>query len=91
MYPRYSIPQGRNNMYVNPQFLKNQNEERFVASGGFIAPLLLGGIAGYAIGNPNGLAGGGNYRPNYPYNYYYNNFYYPPYYPYYPPYNNTWR
>lgn len=60
----------------------NYNDERF--AGGFVAPLLLGGVAGYAIGNAN--------RPNYYYpqpyyyypylqypTYYSNNYYYNPY------------
>lgn len=63
----------------------NQNNERF--AGGFVAPLLLGGVAGYAIGNTN--------RPNYyypqPYQpYYYYPYPYPTYYSnnyYYNPYN----
>ncbi|MBE6147713.1 MAG: hypothetical protein E7168_05235 [Firmicutes bacterium] len=62
-------------MYRNQQYINNN--DRFFG-GGFIAPLLLGGVAGYALGNN---------RPNYyypqPYYYpntYYNNFNYYPYY-----------
>lgn len=61
----------------------NQNQDRFV--GGFFGPLLLGGIAGYAIGNqqPNHSYGPVFYQPPYYQTYYpntyYNNFYYYPY------------
>lgn len=88
MYPyNYNIPQNRKNMYraygsgnyINP----NMSDDRFIA-GGFIAPLLLGGVAGYAIGQNNN----NNNRPMYyyPQPYYYypanfsNNYYYSPYY-----------
>ena len=74
----YNIPQYRTNMYK--QNMHNTNDQRFV--GGFFAPLLLGGVAGYAIGANN--------RPNYYYpqpyyyypypTYYNNNYYYNPYY-----------
>ncbi len=81
MYPyNYNIPQFNRNMYRGV----NNNDQRFIG-GGFIAPLLLGGVAGYAIGNNN--------RPNYypapyyyqqpyyyPYNYSNNYYYYNPYY-----------
>ena len=84
MYPyNYNIPQYPKNMYRQYRGNKfvNSNDERFFA-GGFIAPLLLGGVAGYAIGQNN--------RPNYyyyPQPYYYpvypvtysNNYYYPNY------------
>ena len=83
MYTYNGIPQYSQNMYSNnatyrpinsnPKYI-NQNSDRFVG-GGFIAPLLLGGVAGYAIGNN---------RPNYypapypqPKPIYYNNYYYP--------------
>ncbi len=61
--------------YPNPYYY-NQNNERF--AGGIIAPLLLGGVAGYAIGQNNN-----NGRPMlfYPYA---NPYYYPMYPPYYP-------
>lgn len=75
MYPyNYNMRNLNTNMYRS-----NQNNDRFLA-GGFVAPLLLGGVAGYAIGTNN--------RPNYyyPQPYYYypvsysNNYYYPYYY-----------
>ena len=70
----YNIPQMNRNMYRG----RNYQDQRFVG-GGFLAPLLLGGVAGYAIGYN---------RPNYyqppmmyyqqPYpTYYSNNYYYP--------------
>lgn len=71
----YNIPQYQRNMYQ----MRNNNDQRFIG-GGLFAPLLLGGIAGYAIGNnrPN------YYYPQpyyYPYpTYYNNNYYYNPYY-----------
>lgn len=70
----YNIPQYQRNMYHRGV---NNNDQRFI--GGFFGPLLLGGIAGYAIGNnrPN------YYYPQpyyYPYPTYYNNYYYNPYY-----------
>lgn len=70
----YNIPQFRQNMYQH----RNNNDQRFIG-GGFVGPLLLGGIAGYAIGNNRP-----NYyypRPYYPYpTYYSNNYFYNPYY-----------
>ncbi len=78
MYPRYNMVQNRPNMYQTRQF--RGEDDRFFG-GGIIAPLLLGGLAGYAIGRPN------DYYP--PYNNFYNNFYYQPYQPYpFYPYNN---
>ncbi len=81
MYPyNYNIPQYNRNMYRGV----NNNDQRFIG-GGFIAPLLLGGVAGYAIGNNNRP----NYYPTpyyyqqpyyYPYNYSNNYYYYNPYY-----------
>lgn len=75
MYPyNYNIPQMNRNMYQR----SNNNDQRFIG-GGLFGPLLLGGIAGYAIGNnrPN------YYYPQpyyYPYpTYYSNNYYYNPY------------
>ena len=66
----------QNNYRMRPQ-TPTTNDDRFIG-GGFVAPLLLGGIAGYAIGNnrPN------YYYPPQPYYYpnlYYNNFYKYPY------------
>ena len=69
-YPTYMY---RN---TNPSISNNPNDERFV--GGIIAPLLLGGVAGYAIGQNN------NSNNNGPYMYYTQP--YPYYYPYYNPY-----
>ena len=72
----YNIPQYQRNMYYRGV---NNNDQRFF--GGFFAPLLLGGVAGYAIG--------ANDRPTYYYypqpyyypypTYYSNNYYYNPY------------
>ena len=70
-YPVYN--QYRGNI-SNPNTINNPNDERFV--GGLIAPLLLGGVAGYAIGQNN------NYGR--PYMFYTQP--YPYYYPYYNPY-----
>ena len=75
MYPRYNMYRNYPNMYRN-----NQNDR--LIGGGFVGPLLLGGLAGYAIGRPNYYPSNNNYYyPNYynPYPYYptyYNNFYY---------------
>ena len=62
-------------MYYNysPYNYRSNNNNRFIG-GGLLAPLLVGGIAGYAIGN-------NNYKNYYPYPY-------PNYYPTYYPYNN---
>lgn len=69
----YNIPQMRGNMYR-----VNNNDQRLIG-GGFFAPFLLGGLAGYAIGNrPNYYYSQPFYNP-YP-NYYNNNYYYNPYY-----------
>ncbi len=83
MYSNYNMTQNYQNMYPAGQNFQNnfQNsgDERFIG-GGLLAPFLLGGVAGYAIGGgrPNS-----NYYP--PYNYSYNNYYGAyPYYPYYP-------
>ena len=76
MYYNYNIPNYRNNMRY-----RNNKDERF---GGFVGPLLLGGLAGYAIGN-NGFNNNqtGIIYPIYPYQtpYYYpyystSNYYY---------------
>lgn len=72
MYSRYNMYRNYSNMYRN-----NQNDR--LIGGGFVGPLLLGGLAGYAIGRPN-------YYPNNN-NYYYPNYYNP--YPYYPTYYNN--
>ena len=76
MYYNYNMYQPNRNMYRNQQHYSNDN--RLFFGGGLIAPFLLGGVAGYALGNN---------RPNYyypqPYYYpntYYNNFNYYPYY-----------
>ncbi len=77
MYPyNYNI---ENNASIYTPAITNSTDERFIG-GGLIAPLLLGGVAGYAIGQNNY-----NNRPymfyTQPYPYYYNNYYYP--YPFY--------
>jgi len=72
MYPRYIMPQNYRNMYRRNNF--NNRNDRFFG-GSFIAPLLLGGIAGYALGRPNCYGPNCFYGNPYP-NYYYNNFYY---------------
>ena len=81
MYPyNYNIPQFNRNMYRGI----NNNDQRFIG-GGFIAPLLLGGVAGYAIGNTNNGNNNNYGRPTYfypqpyyyyPYPNYSNNYYY---------------
>lgn len=90
MHPySYNINQNPKNMYPKNNYSRNytyvtEADDRFIV-GGALAPFLLGGLAGYAIGNnyPNN-----NPRPfyNQPYFYptyypntYYNNFYYYPY------------
>ena len=79
MYSYNNLRQPVNNMYARSMNNKMNNTlynsgDRFFG-GGFVAPLLLGGVAGYAIGNNRP-----NYYP-YPYPYpapvYYNNYYYP--------------
>ena len=70
-YPIYNQYRGTNlNNNINP------NDERFV--GGIIAPLLLGGVAGYAIGQNNNYGRPyAFYTQPYPYYYpYYNPYYY---------------
>lgn len=91
MHPySYNINQIPRNMYPKNNYSRNytyvtEADDRFIV-GGALAPFLLGGLAGYAIGNnyPNN----NNPRPfyNQPYFYptyypntYYNNFYYYPY------------
>ena len=58
MYSYNNMPKYSDNMYYDNNNFQNPNDDRFFA-GGFIGPLLLGGVAGYAIGNNN--------RPNYYY------------------------
>lgn len=79
----YNIPQNNRNMYkqygsYTTNTYTNPNDERFVP---FVAPLLLGGVAGYAIGQSNNKQA--YYYPQpyyYPYQAYYsNNYYYNPY------------
>ena len=84
MYSYNSMPGYNQNMYYRTNnYNKSQDGDRL--AGGLLAPLFLGGVAGYAIGynRPNN-----NYPYPYPYAYpypvpvYYNN--YPNnYYPYY--------
>lgn len=73
---RYNIPQNNKNMHYS-----YNNNERF---GGFITPLLLGGVAGYAIGNSNNFNNNpAIIYPGYPQGYYYQyptyttNYFYP--------------
>lgn len=77
------------NMYGGRSFSRNygsmRSQDRFIG-GGFFAPLLLGGLAGYAIGNQQQNNPYGPvyypqpyYYPTYYPNTYYNNFYYYPY------------
>lgn len=68
MYTNYNMPSMGNNMY-NKNYYPD-NDDRF----GILGPLLLGGIAGYAIGSPGGFG-----RPCCP-----PPVYYPPMYPSYP-------
>lgn len=75
MYPyNYNF---NNNASIYTPAISNSNDERFIG-GGLIAPLLLGGVAGYAIGQNNY-----NNRPYMFYTQpYYNPYYYNNYYPY---------
>ncbi len=78
MYPyNYSYNTYQGSIYQPARDI-NSNDERFIG-GGLIAPLLLGGVAGYAIGQNNY-----NNRPymfyTQPYPYYYPNYYPYPYY-----------
>lgn len=75
MYPRYNIPQyGGNMQRYNTQYRPRppypNNDDRFFG-GGFIAPFLLGGVAGSLLTRPNYPI----YSPGPP-------IYYPPYRPY---------
>ena len=78
MYPYNYTMQGYNSIYT-PAIDPKGNDERLIG-GGLLAPLLLGGVAGYAIGQNN---------YNRPYMFYTQPYYnYQPYpYPYYYPYN----
>lgn len=73
----YNMPQFRGNMYR--QNGNHPNDQRFIP---FI-PFLLGGVAGYAIGNNTNYNRPNYYYPQpyyYPYpTYYNNNYYYNPY------------
>lgn len=66
MYSNYQIPYNYN--VSNRSYNNSYNSDRIVG-GGFLAPFLLGGIAGAAVA-PSFY--GGYNRP-----YYYNNYYYP--------------
>lgn len=57
-YYNYNIPSQSRNMRNNYNY---NNGDRFIGPS-FVAPLLIGGLAGYAIGNNNN-------RPNYFYQY----------------------
>ena len=75
MYTTYSnIPTYSHNQ--RPPMMRPNNDNRLFLGGGFLAPFLLGGIAGAAL-----TPGFGYNRP-----YYYNNYYYYQPYPYYGPY-----
>ena len=79
MYPKYNIPQNQRNMQLSNQNMA-YNGDRFVG-GGFIAPFLLGGIAGSLVTRPNNGYGYYNqppmvYYPPMPYPYYTSNNYY---------------
>ena len=75
MYSYNNVPNYNQNVYYRPSNNRGQEGDRFIG-GGLLAPLFLGGVAGYAIGNnrPNN-----NYPYPYPYPMpvYYNNYYYP--------------
>ncbi len=93
MYTNYNIPQNRYNNARNYRVSNNyqpstsmnypnnqiyNDGDRFFG-GGFLGPLLLGGVGGYLLG-----------RPNYGYNQGPIPVYFPPQQmPYYPPYSNT--
>lgn len=50
MYTNYYNYPAYTNLYQPYQPKnKNENDDRFIAAGGFLAPFLLGGIAGAAI------------------------------------------
>lgn len=79
MYPKYNIPQSNQNMQSRrPQYPRN--DDRFFG-GGFLAPFLLGGVAGSLVTRPNYNYGYNNappiiYYPPVPQPYYTNNYYY---------------
>lgn len=58
MYPKNNMYYRNNYIRQNPTYIRtnhnfnNPNDERFFG-GGIVAPLLIGGIAGYALGRPN--------------------------------------
>lgn len=73
MYPyNYNIGGYQNSIYTPAVANTNSNDERLIGAG-LVAPLLLGGVAGYAIGQNNW-----NNRPYMFYTQpYYNNWYNP--------------
>lgn len=83
MYSKYNIPQYRQNMQSYntqsyPYYRNSSNDgDRLFLGGGFVAPFLLGGIAGSLLTRPNYpiYAPGPIYYPPRPYPYY-NNYYY---------------
>ena len=82
MYPRYNIPQQRQSMQTGRNFQHSYpiNGDRFIG-GGFLAPFLLGGIAGSIVSRPNygygpPLPPPVIYYPPIPQPYYTNNYYY---------------
>lgn len=83
MYSYNNIPQNNKNMYSNNSncsygYPVNQGDDRF--AGGLLAPLFLGGVAGYAIGYNRPNNGGYYPYPQQPVPIYTNNYYYPYYY-----------
>ena len=82
MYPYNYIPNNQGSIYTpaTSYTTNNSNDERFIG-GGIVAPLLLGGVAGYAIGQ-------NNWNNNRPYMFYTQPFYNPYYNPYF--YGRRW-
>ena len=78
MYPYYNMQGYQTGSIYTPAIDPNDTDDRF--AGGIIAPLLLGGVAGYAIGQstynrPYMFYTSPYYYPYGPYNYYPYNYY----------------